>query len=110
MSEPMRLAKRVADLQRCSRRDAELYIQGGWVRVDGVVVEQPQHMVLSEHVEVDPNAQLAPIALVSMLMHRPELELELLPTASTRSAADHSGIHLHARHFAKLSEVSTDKT
>ncbi len=105
MSEPMRLAKRVADLQRCSRRDAELFIQGGWVQVDGVVIEQPQHMVLSERVEVDPNAQLAPIALVSMLMHRPELEVALLPTARTHAAADHSGIHLHARHFAKLSEV-----
>ena len=105
MSESIRLAKRVAELQRCSRRDAELYIQGGWVQVDGVVIDQPQCLVADQHVKVDPNAQLAPIAQVSMLLHRPELELDTLPTARTRSAADPSGIPLHARHFAKLSEV-----
>ena len=105
LAEPMRLAKRVAELQRCSRRDAELFIQGGWVQVDGVVVEQPQHLVIQQQVKVDPNAQLTPIAQVSMVLHRPELELQMLPSARTRSAADHSGIQLHARHFAKLSEV-----
>ena len=105
MSEPIRLAKRVAELQRCSRRDAELFIQGGWVQVDGVVVDQPQHMVSSEQIKIDPNAQLTAIEQVSMLMHRPELELEMLPSTQTHSAADYSGIRLHARHFAKLSEV-----
>ena len=29
MSEPVRLAKRVAALLPCSRREAELYIEGG---------------------------------------------------------------------------------
>ena len=37
-----RLAKRVAAMLSCSRREAELYIEGGWVRVEGVVVEEPQ--------------------------------------------------------------------
>ena len=105
MSDPIRLAKRVAELQRCSRGDAELYIQGGWVQVDGVVVDQPQYLVTDQQVKLDPNAQLAPIELVSMLMHRPELEVDTLPTAHTRSATDASGVPLHARHFAKLSEV-----
>ena len=105
MFQPIRLAKRVADLQRCSRRDAELYIQGGWVQVDGVVVEQPQHMVCSEQIKIDPDAQLVAIEQVSMLMHRPELELDMLPSARMRSAADHSGIQLYTRHFSKLSEV-----
>ena len=35
MSEPIRLAKRLAALVPCSRREAELYIAGGWVTVDG---------------------------------------------------------------------------
>ena len=35
MSEPVRLAKRVVALTRCSRREAEQYIEGGWVTVDG---------------------------------------------------------------------------
>jgi 23S rRNA pseudouridine2604 synthase len=45
MTEPVRLAKRVVALTQCSRREAEQYIEGGWVRVDGVVVEEPQFMV-----------------------------------------------------------------
>lgn len=105
-AEPMRLAKRVAELQRCSRRDAELYIQGGWVQVDGVVVEQPQFLVGAQAITVDPNAQLAPIELVSMLMHR-DVEQPVPPTARTHCAADFSGVHLHARHFTKLSEIFT---
>ena len=38
MTEPLRLAKRVAELLACSRSEAEQYIAGGWVSVDGVVV------------------------------------------------------------------------
>ncbi len=33
--EPQRLAKRLANQLPCSRSDAERYIAGGWVRVDG---------------------------------------------------------------------------
>ncbi len=106
-AEPMRLAKRVAELQRCSRRDAELFIQGGWVQVDGVVVEQPQFLVGAQAIKIDPNAQLVPIELVSMLMHRLPLYTHILPTAQTHSATDYSGIRLHARHFARLSEIFT---
>ncbi|MDO9293666.1 MAG: S4 domain-containing protein, partial [Hydrogenophaga sp.] len=39
--EPQRLAKRLAAQLPCSRSDAERYIAGGWVRVDGAVVEEP---------------------------------------------------------------------
>ena len=42
MTEPVRLAKRLAAQLPCSRREAELYITGGWVKVDGQVVEAPQ--------------------------------------------------------------------
>ena len=58
MTDPVRLAKRVAEQFGCSRREAELYIEGGWVTVDGHVVEQPQHMVAGERVELDPGARL----------------------------------------------------
>ncbi|NBT93031.1 MAG: hypothetical protein EBT37_10705, partial [Betaproteobacteria bacterium] len=34
-----RLSKRVAQMLRCSRSQAEQYIEGGWVRVAGKVVE-----------------------------------------------------------------------
>ena len=54
LNEPVRLAKRVAALVPCSRREAELYIEGGWVRVDGIVVEEPQFRVgPGQRVEID---------------------------------------------------------
>ena len=72
MSEPVRLAKRVAAMVPCSRREAELYIEGGWVRVDGVVVEEPQHRVSEDElVELDPGATLAALEPVTLLLHKP---------------------------------------
>ena len=37
MEEPVRLSKRMAELGLCSRREADSYIEQGWVRVDGAV-------------------------------------------------------------------------
>ena len=39
-TEPVRLAKRVAELMGCSRSEAERYIEGGWVTVNGTVIDQ----------------------------------------------------------------------
>ena len=57
MSEPIRLAKRVAELAGCSRSEAEQYIEGGWVTVDGETVEAPQRPASDERVEIDPAAE-----------------------------------------------------
>ena len=48
MTEPVRLAKRLAEMLSCSRREAEQYIEGGWVSVDGVVVEEPEFRVQNQ--------------------------------------------------------------
>ncbi len=71
MTEPVRLAKRLAEMLACSRREAEQYIEGGWVRVDGVVVEEPQFRVLAQTIEVDANASLLALAPVTLLLHKP---------------------------------------
>lgn len=42
MPDPIRIAKHVTDVARCSRAEAEQYIEGGWVLVDSDVVEYPQ--------------------------------------------------------------------
>ena len=42
MPDPIRIAKYVTDVARCSRAEGEQYIEGGWVRVDSDVVEDPQ--------------------------------------------------------------------
>ena len=42
-----RLAKRLAAQANCSRSQAEQYIEGGWVRVDGQVIESVGARVLA---------------------------------------------------------------
>jgi 23S rRNA pseudouridine2604 synthase len=71
MNEPVRLAKRLADMLACSRREAEQYIEGGWVSVDGVVVEEPQFRVLNQTVALSPDASLLALTPVTMLLHKP---------------------------------------
>src|SRR5665647_3466096 len=66
-----RLAKRVAALVPCSRREAEQYIEGGWVRVNGQVVEEPMFRVLEQKVEIDPQATLLDLGDVTLLLHKP---------------------------------------
>lgn len=39
MTEPIRLSKRMSELGLCSRREADEWIERGWVRVDGKVVD-----------------------------------------------------------------------
>ena len=69
--EGERLSKRVAHMLGCSRREAEQTIEGGWVRVDGAVVEIPQHRVLTHTVTVDPDASLMALGEVTLMLHKP---------------------------------------
>jgi len=55
--EGVRLAKRVAALAGCSRREAELLIENGAVRVDGAPALLPQSRVLAhQQVEIEAGA------------------------------------------------------
>lgn len=113
MSEPIRLAKRVAELANCSRAEAERYIEGGWVSVDGQVVEQPQHKVSTETVTIDPGARLEPEEPATILLHKP-VDFDtisgvnpaaLLVTPATRWAEDASGIRMLKRHFTRMTPL-----
>ena len=109
MSEPIRLAKRVAQMLPCSRREAELYIEGGWVRVDGEVVEEPHYRVTNQRVELDAGATPAALVPVTLLLHKPaglavEEALRLL-APSARAADDNTGIRTVKRHFTQLAPM-----
>lgn len=68
----IRLAKRVAEMVPCSRREAEVYIEGAFVSVDGVVVEEPGARVSPEQqVVLAPDATLLEIVPVTILLHKP---------------------------------------
>ncbi|QSX76181.1 rRNA pseudouridine synthase [Lysobacter arenosi] len=113
MSEPVRLSRRVAELAGCSRADAESYIEGGWVLVNGVVIEAPQHMVSDERVELDPDAVLEPPQPATILFHKPvgvdaisgRTEAVGLVTPATRWADDPTGMRLLQRHFIRLTPL-----
>ncbi|AMD00414.1 RNA pseudouridine synthase [Halomonas chromatireducens] len=66
-----RLSKRLARQLPCSRREAELYIAGGWVMVDGDIVEEPQFKVGEERVELRPGARANEIPPVTLLLNAP---------------------------------------
>lgn len=70
--EGVRLAKRVAAQLGCSRADAERYIAGGWISVDGSAVEDPATRVLpSQDVRLLPGATAEEPAPVTILLHKP---------------------------------------
>lgn len=108
MTEPVRLSKRVAALRACSRREAELLIVSGQVRVAGQVVEEPQHRVTDEPIEIATAA--APVAAMTLLWHKPAgVGLAGGPLAgplpfdpASRWADDASGIAPLKLHFTGL--------
>jgi 23S rRNA pseudouridine2604 synthase len=106
MTEPIRLAKHVAAMVPCSRREAEQYIEGGWVRVDGVVVEEPHFRVTDQRVELDPGATTAALEPVTLLLHKPAgmpyEQVHNLLVPINRSSGDVSGVRSVKRHFAHL--------
>ncbi|MDQ3204925.1 MAG: rRNA pseudouridine synthase [Pseudomonadota bacterium] len=109
MSEAVRLDKRVAELARCSREDARQYIEGGWVSVDGQVVEEPQAMVGAEVVEIDPAARPEAIEPATMLLHKPVgpdlSQSAALVVPDARAPDDNSGVRPVKRHFHGLTPL-----
>jgi 23S rRNA pseudouridine2604 synthase len=72
--EAIRLAKRVAALVPCSRAEAERYIAGGWVSVDGAVVEDPATRVGDQQeVALLQGATATEAEPVTILLHKPAL-------------------------------------
>lgn len=123
----IRLAKRVADQLNCSRSTAEQFIEGGFVSVDGQVVEAPGARVRPDQaVAVAPDASLLELTPVTLLLHKPAgFEAGLgqpgqggghahssrsqgaTPATTLLSAASHlpedaSGIRVLQRHFRQL--------
>ena len=116
MTEPVRLAKRLAEMLACSRREAEQYIEGGFVTVDGVVVEEPQFRVQNQSIVLSPDASLLALTPVTILLHKPagyeasdapganpasagKTAAQLL-TAANHASDDRSGIRPLKKHFS----------
>ena len=127
--EGERLSKRVMALKGCSRKEAEQYIEGGWVLVDGVVVEDPPFRVLHQTVSLHPDATLLNAADITLILHKPSGWLDgveeeeddedappakgrgkqpqipnarSLLTVANRYSNDQSGLRALKRHFLHL--------
>jgi 23S rRNA pseudouridine2604 synthase len=68
----MRLSKRMSELGLCSRREADEWIEQGWVLVDGERVDTLGAKVNAEQrIEIDDAARVAQAAQVTILLHKP---------------------------------------
>ena len=108
-----RLSKRVMALAGCSRSEAENYIEGGWVKVDGVTIETPALRVQTQTVSLDPHASLLTFNDLTFVLNKPPgwsdgqspqdpqdaLKL-LLPR--NRSSADDPSVRVLQRHMRRL--------
>lgn len=72
MTEPVRLSKRMSELGLCSRREADEWIEKGWVRVDGQVVSVLGSKVLPhQKVTVERQASAEQAQRVTILINKP---------------------------------------
>ncbi len=66
-----RLNKRMAELGLCSRREADAWIEQGWVRVNGEVAAMGQQVTTSDRISVDKAAENRQQQQVTILLHKP---------------------------------------
>ena len=66
-----RLNKRMAELGLCSRREADAWIEQGWVRVNGQVAGMGQQVTPADRITVDKAAEQQQQQQVTILLHKP---------------------------------------
>lgn len=109
MTDPIRLSKRLAEQLGCSRREAELYIEGGWVSVDGHIIEAPYFKVGDQRIELLPGAIAAELPPVTLLLHKPAGQATAADPASAMEqlakashwTGDDARLLPRERHFAR---------
>ncbi|MDP5240709.1 pseudouridine synthase [Uliginosibacterium sp. 31-16] len=68
----VRLSKLMAEMGLCSRREADDYIERGWVKVDGEVIDELGSKVLPhQHIELLPVAEEIQLRRITILINKP---------------------------------------
>ena len=72
MTEPVRLSKRMSELGLCSRREADEWIERGWVRVDGVKISELGSKVMpNQRITIEREASAQQARRVTILINKP---------------------------------------
>ncbi|MEM5439315.1 pseudouridine synthase [Paraburkholderia diazotrophica] len=110
----LRLSKLMSELGLCSRREADEWIEKGWVTVDGAVVDTLGTKVRPDaDIQIDPAAQAAQLKQVTILVHKPvgyvsgQAEEGYEPAVTlvkpeNRWDGDHTDIRFSAAHLRQL--------
>ena len=67
----VRLNKRMAELGLCSRREADAWIERGWVRVNGTPAVMGQPVALDARIDIDRQAEQQQRLQVTILINKP---------------------------------------
>src|ERR1700744_1331526 len=88
-NDSMRLAKRMAHLGICSRREADAYIVKGWVKVNGAVTyEKGMQVTESDKITLNDLAQQQQSSRVTILLHKPVGYVSAQPEKGYKAAAE----------------------
>ena len=71
LMEKVRISKLMAERGMCSRREADSYIERGWVKVDGVVATLGERATAAQVITLDKNVASQQSARVTMLINKP---------------------------------------
>ncbi len=111
--EGERLSKRMTALGLASRREADAWIEAGWVRVDGQLAVLGQRVGPHVHIEIDPAARQQQAQRVTILINKPigyvsgQAEDGYEPASVLVKPANHwpedrCGLKLHPGHLRGL--------
>ena len=122
--EGARVAKLITERGLASRREADEWIEAGWVRVNGRLAVLGQRAAADVVIEIDAKARIEQSRRVTVLLHKPigyvsgqaedgHEPAAVLVTRNNRWAGDASGIELqagHLRHLAPAGRLDIDST
>jgi 23S rRNA pseudouridine2604 synthase len=123
-AEGLRVAKLMTDRGLCSRREADEWIEAGWVRVDGRLAVLGQRALPDVRIDVDARASAEQARRVTVLLHKPigyvsgqaedgHEPAVVLVTRANRWEGDNSGVEFqggHLRHLAPAGRLDIDST
>jgi 23S rRNA pseudouridine2604 synthase len=122
--EKLRISKLMADRGLCSRREADSYIERGWVKVDGVVATLGERALPTQNITLDRQVAAQQTSRVTILIHKPmayvsgQAEDGYIPAvaliqAASRCSTDRSPLKFdrsHLRGLAVAGRLDIDST